>query len=224
MASRRMMLGYALVAPVVIWRLATSIYPFFYTAYLSFFDNSPVRRTHTFVGLANYAAMLRDTSVTDTLAFTVFFTVISVGLQIVLALACAELLNRQFPFRSFARAINLLPWAISGIVTGVTATWVFNQDYGLARREIRDVVVLGRLPRGYADQQGFLERPGIRVPSAERPGKRTDHDRLLGVGDQRVFSETGARAAMGGVYGAPGDHEAPDATRTRTGAHVAVGR
>lgn len=126
-----MMLGYALVAPVVIWRLATSIYPFFYTAYLSFFDNSPIRRTHTFIGLDNYIAMVRDTSVTDTLSFTVFFTVISVGLQIVLALACAELLNRRFPLRGVARAINLLPWAISGIVTGVAATWIFNQDYGL---------------------------------------------------------------------------------------------
>jgi multiple sugar transport system permease protein len=128
----------------VLWRFATSIYPFIYTAYLSFFDASPVRRSHRFVGLANYAAMLRDKSVTDTLVFTLFFTVISVTLQIVLALGCAELLNRPFPFRNVARAINLLPWAISGIVTGVAATWIFNQDYGL----INDIVwrVSGQRP------------------------------------------------------------------------------
>jgi ABC-type sugar transport system permease subunit len=53
--TRRIILGYLLVAPVIFWRLATSIYPFFYTAYLSFFDRSPVRRTFDFVGLANYS-------------------------------------------------------------------------------------------------------------------------------------------------------------------------
>jgi multiple sugar transport system permease protein len=149
LAMRRIMLGYALVAPVVLWRLATSIYPFGYTAYLSFFDNSPVRRTHEFVGLANYAAMLRDKTVTDTLVFTAFFTTLSLGLQIVFALACAEILNRHFPLRSVARAINLLPWAISGIVTGVAATWVFNQDYGL----INDLVwrVTGQRPLWLVD-------------------------------------------------------------------------
>lgn len=128
---RRLALGYALVAPVVLWRLATSIYPFFYTAYLSFFDSSPVRRAHTFIGFDNYVAMARDSNVHDTVIFTIFFSSISVALQVVFGLGVAELLNRQFRGRSIARAINLLPWAISPIVIGTAAGWMFNQDYGL---------------------------------------------------------------------------------------------
>ncbi len=93
---RRLALGYALVAPVVLWRLATSIYPFFYTAYLSFFESSPVRRVHTFIGFDNYAAMVRDSNVHDTIIFTIFFSSISVALQVVFGLGVAELLNRQF--------------------------------------------------------------------------------------------------------------------------------
>lgn len=116
---------------MVLWRLATSIYPFLYTAYLSFFDASPVRRTHDFVGFANYVEMTRDPNVHETIVFTIFFTVVSVGLQIVFGLAIAELLNRRFRFRSVARAVNLLPWAMSPIVTGTAAVWIFNQDYGL---------------------------------------------------------------------------------------------
>ena len=130
-SARRLLLAYALVAPAVAWRLATSIYPFAYTGYLSLFDDSPVRRTHDFVGLDNYATMVRDSTVRDTAAFTVFFTVVSVGLQVVLGLAVAMLLNRAFLGRSLARAANLLPWAMSAIVIGTAASWVFNQDYGL---------------------------------------------------------------------------------------------
>jgi multiple sugar transport system permease protein len=126
-----MLLGYLLVAPVVLWRLATSIYPFLYTAYLSFFDQSPVRRTFDFVGLDNFAAMTRDQNIHDSIAFTLYFTAISVSLQVVLGLATAQLLNGRFFFRNLARAVNLLPWAMSAIVIGTAARWIFNPEYGL---------------------------------------------------------------------------------------------
>jgi multiple sugar transport system permease protein len=136
MASRRILLAYALVAPVVIWRLTTSVYPFLRTFYLSFFDHSPVRRTFDFVGLDNYVALTQDANIKESLAFTLFFAVTSVALQIGLGLAIAELLNRRFRLRSFVRAVNLLPWAMAPIVIGTAAQWFFNQDYGL----INDII------------------------------------------------------------------------------------
>lgn len=129
--ARRIVLGYVLVAPVVLWRLATSIYPFVYTAYLSFFDQSPVRRAFDFIGFDNYVAMTRDVNIHDSIAFTFYFTIISVTFQVVVALAVAQLLNQHFAFRNMARAINLLPWAMSAIVVGTAARWIFNADYGL---------------------------------------------------------------------------------------------
>jgi multiple sugar transport system permease protein len=131
MGVRRLLLAYALVTPVVVWRLATSIYPFVYTAYLSFFDNSPVRRTFDFIGLNNYAALGQDANVSTSLAFTFYFTVVSVSLQVVLALAIAQLLNQRFFLRHVARAVSLLPWAMSTIVIGTAARWIFDVDYGL---------------------------------------------------------------------------------------------
>ena len=125
------MLAYALVAPVVLWRLATSIYPFLYTAFLSFHDNSPVRRTFEFVGIQNYIQAFNDSNTPTSLEFTAFFTIVSVSLQIVVALAVSLLLNRSFPLRGVVRAVNLLPWAMSAIVIGTAARWMFNVDYGL---------------------------------------------------------------------------------------------
>lgn len=131
LAARRYLIAYALVLPVVIWRLATSIYPFFHTAYLSLFDNSPVRRTHEFIWLENYQNALQDPGVINALGFSLFFTLLSVSLQIVLALVIAEMLNQHFPLRSVARAVNLLPWAMSAIVISTAAQWIFHEDYGL---------------------------------------------------------------------------------------------
>lgn len=121
---------------MVLWRLLTSVYPFLRTFYISFFDNSPVRRTFDFVGLDNYMALTRDANVDATLTFTLFFTVTSVTLQVVLGLAIAELLNQRFKMRNFTRAVNLLPWAMAPIVIATAARWIFHQDYGL----INDII------------------------------------------------------------------------------------
>jgi len=120
----------------VLWRLLTSVYPFLRTFYISFFDNSPVRRTFDFVGLDNYIALTRDSNVDATLTFTLFFTVTSVILQVVFGLAIAELLNQRFRMRNLTRAVNLLPWAMAPIVIATAARWIFHQDYGL----INDII------------------------------------------------------------------------------------
>lgn len=131
LSLKRILLGYALVAPVVVWRTVTSVYPFLYTLYLSFFDNSPVRQSFDFIGLENYAVALKDHNVVDTIGFTFYFMAVSVSLQIVIALLTAQLLNGRFFGRNLVRAINLLPWALAGIVTATAARWVFDTEYGL---------------------------------------------------------------------------------------------
>ena len=136
LSTRRILLAWLLVTPVVLWRLLTSVYPFLRTFYISFFDNSPVRRTFDFVGLDNYIALTRDSNVDATLTFTLFFTVTSVILQVVFGLAIAELLNQRFRMRNLTRAVNLLPWAMAPIVIATAARWIFHQDYGL----INDII------------------------------------------------------------------------------------
>lgn len=131
LSSRRVLLAYLLVTPVLVWRLFTSVYPFLRTFYLSFFDHSPVRRTFDFIGLDNYVALTRDANVGATLSFTFFFTTTSVALQVLLGLGIAELLNQRFRLRNLTRAVNLLPWAMAPIVIATAARWIFHQDFGL---------------------------------------------------------------------------------------------
>lgn len=147
--TKQLFLAYLLVAPVVLWRMFTTVYPFIATLLLSFQDNSPVRRRADYIGLKNYQDLLQDPRVRESLTFTLSFTAISVAIQVVTGLGIAELLNRRFRGRNIVRAINLLPWAISAIVIGTAGTWIFNTDYGL----VNDIIwrISGQRPLWLVD-------------------------------------------------------------------------
>lgn len=123
--------AYLLILPAIGLRFSTSIYPIFYTMYLSFHEIDFVMGIKTFVGLSNYIKMFRDPVVMGTLKFTFFFTFLSTGVQIGLGLILALILNREFRAREFLRSISLLPWAIPLVVAGMAARWMFNDSFGV---------------------------------------------------------------------------------------------
>lgn len=127
----RILLAYALVAPVVVWRLAVAVYPFLHTVYQSFTNESPLNPVTHWVGLRNFQNMFQDPTITQSLAFTAVFTVSSTVLQLIYALGIATLLNRSFRGRTLVRAVNLLPWAMPAIVIATAAQWLFNSQYGM---------------------------------------------------------------------------------------------
>ena len=128
---RLMMLGYALVAPAVIWRVAVAIYPFLVTLWQSFTNASPFADPARFIGLDNFTRMFRDSAAMQSLSFTLIFTVASTVLQLIYALVIAFLLNRSFRGRGLVRAVNLLPWAMPTIVVAMAAQWMFNSQFGM---------------------------------------------------------------------------------------------
>jgi multiple sugar transport system permease protein len=135
--NKLILLGYALIAPAIIWRLAVAIYPFLNTVFQSFTNSSPLAGIPRFVGLDNYIRIFHDPVIVQSLSFTFIFTVASTAIQLVYALAIALLLNRAFRGRGFVRAINLLPWAMPAIVIATASQWMFNSQYGM----IDDLIV-----------------------------------------------------------------------------------
>src|SRR6266699_2754691 len=129
--NKLILLGYALIAPAIIWRLAVAIYPFLNTVFQSFTNSSPLAGVPHFVGLDNYIRIFHDPVIVQSLSFTFIFTVASTSIQLVYALAIALLLNRAFRGRGFVRAINLLPWAMPAIVIATASQWMFNSQYGM---------------------------------------------------------------------------------------------
>lgn len=62
---------------------------------------------------------------------TLTFSVVSVGLEIVIGLVVALILNANMPGRAVIRAAVLIPWAIPTIVSAQMWSWMLNDQYGV---------------------------------------------------------------------------------------------
>lgn len=120
-----------LVAPIVVLRLSTAAYPVVRTAYLSLTNSSLLGGAQEFIGLDNYRALRTDFGVRNSVEFTLVFVVGSTLLQLTIGLLVALLLNEKFRGRAFARAINLIPWAIPPIVAAFAFRWLLDDQFGL---------------------------------------------------------------------------------------------
>lgn len=128
---RRYGLFVLLVAPALLLRFATAIYPIIQTILYSFRDFSLLRGTNEFVGLENYYALSSNFGVRSAVSFTILYVVASTVLELILGLLIAQLLNANFKGRTFARTINLIPWALPTIVAGYMFRWLLDDQFGL---------------------------------------------------------------------------------------------
>jgi multiple sugar transport system permease protein/N,N'-diacetylchitobiose transport system permease protein len=125
-------LATALVVPTLIIVLGFTVYPIVYSFWISLHELSLIaaRGAMRFVGLANYVEVLTDRYFWDSGARTLYFTVVSLVVQVILGLAMALVLNEHFVGRNLVRALILIPWAIPTIVNGVLWQWIYNANYG----------------------------------------------------------------------------------------------
>jgi multiple sugar transport system permease protein len=128
---RRYLLFMALVAPAFLLRIFTSAYPILQTIYLSFTNLNLLNNTNDFIGWQNYLALTNDYSVRAAFYFTVIYVVLSTVLLLIIGMLIALLLDASFRGRTFARTINLIPWAIPTIVAGYAFRWLLDDQFGL---------------------------------------------------------------------------------------------
>jgi len=141
-------LAVLLLAPVLAFLFAVSFYPIVETVWGSFHTGYVLQiNEQQWVGLANYAALLADGSFLNSIRVSFLYTFISVPLELVLGLAVALLLNRQFRGRYIAQAAILFPWALPTIINARIWAWMFHGEYGV----INDMLVrVGILSEPYA--------------------------------------------------------------------------
>jgi multiple sugar transport system permease protein len=116
-AERR--LGLMLVAPAAIIMLLVTAYPILYAVWLSL-QRSDLRfpDESEFVGLGNYITVLSSSLWWSDLGRTVFITVVSVAIELVLGMLLALVMHRAIVGRGLVRTASLIPY---GIVTVVAA-------------------------------------------------------------------------------------------------------
>lgn len=124
------LIGLLLVAPSLIIILGITLQPVLSTLYLSFFETTLGPAPDIFRGLGNYTSLLSDPLFWVTIQRTLYFTLVSVGVELVLGLAIAQLIHTHPPGWRFLRTSLIIPWAVPTIVNGAMWRWIYNADYG----------------------------------------------------------------------------------------------
>jgi len=109
-------IGYLLILPSLVVIFSIIIWPILYSLYISFHELYLVYPGRfPFVGLENYFKILQSRVFWAAVGRTFYFTGISVGVEIILGLGIALVLNQEFKGRAFMRGLIILPWALSSV-------------------------------------------------------------------------------------------------------------
>jgi multiple sugar transport system permease protein len=122
---------YILIAPALVGILIVDVYPLFFNTLISL----QVRRISTaqprFIGLQNYAAVVRDPEMLHSLHVSITFTLVSVVFSYLVGLCLALLLNRPIKGRGLLRSIFIIPWAMPAFVAALIWGWMYNDQFGI---------------------------------------------------------------------------------------------
>lgn len=122
---------YLLLAPALLLLLALIIYPLVDSLRLSFTDYNFALPITRFVGMSNYVTALTDRAFYHSLRITITYASASTAACLVLGLATATLLNRQFPLKRLVTTLLLLPMTVTPVVSGMLWTLLYQPDFSV---------------------------------------------------------------------------------------------
>ena len=141
--------GWVFVLPAALLIVTFGIVPIAWSAIMSFQANDLISPP-SWVGLANYQALLHDPAFVASVRHTLVYTVLFVPLSVAGALLVAWALNRKLRGVRFYRLAIFVPVVTSTVATGIIFLWLLDPVFGLVN------FFLGKLG---LPQQGFLQDP-----------------------------------------------------------------
>jgi len=124
---------YLFISPAIVLIVGFLFYPlgnvFYYS--LQHYDASQPYY-NGFAGLDNFIRIFtQDPQFFSSLGISLKWVVSQVTLQLLAGMGIALLLNQSFRFRAFIRAAAFTPWAISGVLTSVMWSLMYNEHMGV---------------------------------------------------------------------------------------------
>ena len=114
--------------PAFVISLLFIIYPIFRAAYFSLFNWNGMGPATVYVGLNNFKQILTDQVFIKAVWHCLLIVMLSLAVQLPLALALAIMVGRDLPGRAFFRAIFFMPYVISEVVTAIIWMGLFSPD------------------------------------------------------------------------------------------------
>ncbi|WP_373238360.1 carbohydrate ABC transporter permease [Hungatella hathewayi] len=123
---------YILIFPACLLMGLIMIYPLGKVFYLSFQHYNPTKPfTNGFAGFDNFITIFTKKEFYNALGVSARFVACEVVLQLIFGMIVALILNQKFKGRGFFRALTFIPWALSGVLTAVLWSIMFNQHFGV---------------------------------------------------------------------------------------------
>ena len=114
--------------PAVILFVLFLIYPIFRSAYYSLFNWNGLGPATKFVGAGNFQQILADQVFLKAVEHCLVIVVLSLAIQLPLALMLAIMVGRDLPGRAFFRSIFFMPYVISEVIAAIIWISMFSPD------------------------------------------------------------------------------------------------
>ncbi|MCS6765583.1 MAG: sugar ABC transporter permease [Candidatus Protistobacter heckmanni] len=128
--QNRHALGYLFMLPAAVLLVGLLAYPLGLGTWLGFTD-AKIGRPGVWVGLENFKYLVTDSVVQMVVFNTLFYTVVASIAKFLLGLWLALLLNKNLPFKSFFRAVVLLPWIVPTALSAIAFWWIYDSQFSV---------------------------------------------------------------------------------------------
>jgi len=128
--DNRHFLGLLFMLPAGVLLLVFLTYPLGLGTWLGFTDTK-VGRAGIWVGIDNFKFLWGDEVTRLALFNTLFYTIVASIVKFVLGLWLATLLNRHIPFKSFFRAVVLLPFIVPTALSAIAFWWIYDAQFSV---------------------------------------------------------------------------------------------
>jgi multiple sugar transport system permease protein len=144
--------------PAILFILVMMVFPILYTAWNSMTPWSiSSGRPATFFGFTNYQNLLDDSRFLASISRTVYFTVLAVSIEVILGVAIALLLNREFRFKRIINSIMLLPMMATPVAIAMVWLLMYVPTTGIINQILRAL----HLPEGLWVYNSFSVIPAL---------------------------------------------------------------
>ena len=128
--TRGSRLPYYFMMPAILLLLVIYLVPFIYSIAISMTDWSGIGMDMKFVGIRNYIALFQENHFLEVLGNNVVYLIELVGIQFIVSLLLAAVLNAAFKGRNFFRALYFMPTVICTIAIGFIWNIMFDPING----------------------------------------------------------------------------------------------
>jgi multiple sugar transport system permease protein len=126
--------------PALVFVVTLMAFPIVYTLWNSFTGWSLSAGTPaTFIGARNYLELARDERFLLSIGRTFAFTLLALAVEVVLGVAIALLLNRDYPGRRIVNAVMLLPMMATPVAIAMVWLFMYEPSAGIVNFVLREL-------------------------------------------------------------------------------------